>query len=157
MKASVVVFLMLTAATGWAQKGKKPQAPTGELVAQGRHFEIRLDKTTPSRQQIGDTVIESWVHEGTVYSTSTRTATGRATFSERFETSGADLRDKSNWIVEDVNGDGWDDYRYAKTRLPHCKYWWTFLWNPEKQEFLWEPKISHDTTLENKPLGRRCL
>jgi|GEM_PF-2886554 hypothetical protein len=157
MKALVVMWLVVLAAPAWAQKPKKPQPVTGELVAKGRHFEIRLEDTTVSRDRIGDAVIESWVHKGRVYTTSSKTATGRALWSERFETSGADLRDGANWLVEDVNGDGWDDYRYVKTRLPHCKYWWTFLWNPEKEQFDFASKLSFDTTPENRPLGRKCL
>lgn len=154
---ALVALLALMAGPASAQKPKKQQPVIGELVAKGRHFEIRLENSQLSEDRIGDTVIQSWVHRGTVYASSTRTVTGRASFSERFETSGADLRDASNWLVEDINGDGWDDYRYAKTRLPHCKYWWTFLWNPEKQEFEFAPRVSFDTTLENKPLGRKCL
>lgn len=102
-------------------------------------------------------MIDSWVHQGETVAQSTKTVTGRSRESHRFETSGADLHDTSHWLVGDFNGDGWSDFRYVKTLLPHCKYWWTYLWNPAKETFDLAPKIAHSTTLDNRPLGRTCL
>ena len=122
--------------------------PPGTKVASGRHFDIyvALKSESPApadyTSRVYSVVIVAHTHKH-----------GVQRFTKRYETLDANLLEAASWEVKDLDGDGFDEFRYLAQKTKNgCQVWPAERWEAERERFtLGGPALARFIDARGKP------
>ena len=126
-----VLAALLAIATATVALRAGAADPPGEKVATARHFDVFVQKREEKPLAEGSKLL---IFQVVVVARTQKHATQR--FSRRVETINSDLRQAGAWEIADINGDGFDDYRYRSgATRGGCQTWEARRWDTQHERF----------------------
>ncbi|MFI5310871.1 MAG: hypothetical protein ACHQQ3_06530 [Gemmatimonadales bacterium] len=152
--ARIVSALVLCTASLESQSTKSaPKPPPGTKVVSGRHFDVYVAKVSEKPMGVDGYTLKIW---SVIAVAQTRTH-GKQRVGGRVETINSDLLDPKSWEILDLDGDGFDDYRFlAETAKNGCGTWSAELWQPDRDHFTSAPQFARHSDAQNKTVKANC-
>jgi len=129
--AVAAVLLALLALPSTAEGKKEFKPPPGIKVASGKSFEIYVEKKEEKPTSANSTL---YIYEAVIVVQKTRR--GRQLQIHRVEARDANLLNPKSWEIADLDGDGFDDYRFVQhVSKGGCQFWDAKRWKADRERF----------------------